>query len=187
MTAGKIFLLICLTIFASCKGQEKTNTTKDPNNSTSSPRIIRNFKAVAIAPDFDTTLVSQYIRSIFQDSKGNLWFGTLGEGVVRYDIKTLTYFSYPDNFINNSVFAINEDKNGNIWFGTDQGLYKYNGKVFRNYKQKDGLNHIEISRKGIHVDKSGTIWIGTHGGVYQYDPTADNNGEQCINFHYFHQ
>ncbi|MBK7338925.1 MAG: regulator [Saprospiraceae bacterium] len=181
MTAGKIFLLICLTIFASCKGQEKTNTTKDPNNSTSSPRIIRNFKAVAIAPDFDTTLVSQYIRSIFQDSKGNLWFGTLGEGVVRYDIKTLTYFSYPDNFINNSVFAINEDKNGNIWFGTDQGLYKYNGKVFRNYKQKDGLNHIEISRKGIHVDKSGTIWIGTHGGVYQYDPTADNNGEQCIN------
>ena len=70
----------------------------------------KNFKAVAMAPDFDTTLVSQYIRSIFQDSKGNLWFGTIAEGVVRYNNKTLTYFSNADGFYSNSVFAINEDK-----------------------------------------------------------------------------
>ena len=74
-----------------------------------------------MAPDFDTTLVSQYIRSIFQDSKGNLWFGTIGEGVVRYDERTLTYFSYPDGFNNSTVYAINEDKNGNLWFGTASG------------------------------------------------------------------
>jgi ligand-binding sensor domain-containing protein len=66
---------------------------------------------------------------------------------VRYDEKTLTYFSNPDGFINTSVFAINEDKNGNLWFGTDQGVYKYDGKTFRNYNQKDGLNHIDISGK----------------------------------------
>ena len=133
-----------------------------------------------MAPDFDTTLVSQYFRSIFQDSKGNLWFGSLGEGVVRYDEKTLTYFSNPDGFINNTVYAINEDKAGNLWFGTDQGVYKYNGKTFKNYNQKDGLNHIDITRKGILVDKSGTVWVGTHGGVYQYDPTADGKGDKCF-------
>jgi ligand-binding sensor domain-containing protein len=38
-------------------------------------------------------------------------------------------------------------KTGNLWFGTDQGVYKYDGKTFRNYNQKDGLNHIDISRK----------------------------------------
>ncbi len=170
-------MLVCCTF---CKGQEKPNTFNGLTISKSSPTVIRNFKAVGLAPDFDTTLVSQYIRSIFQDSKGNLWFGTLGEGVVRYDVKTLTYFSNPDGFKNNSVFAINEDKNGNLWFGTDQGVYKYDGKTFRNYTQKDGLSHIDISRKSILVDKSGTIWVGTHGGVFRYDPAADIKGEPCF-------
>lgn len=177
MKIDKILLFSFLIILTSCNGQEKTNTSKA---SKQSPTVIKNFKAAAMAPDFDTTLVSQYIRSIFQDSKGNLWFGTIGEGVVRYDEKTLTYFSNPDGFYNNSVFAINEDKNGNLWFGTDQGVYKYNGKTFRNYNQKDGLSHIDISRKSILVDKLGKIWVGTHSGVYQYDPSADTNGGKCF-------
>lgn len=180
MALSKILLFSFLTIFISCNGQQKTNAPKDPNTSKPSPTVIRNFKAVAMAPDFDTTLVGQYIRSIFQDSKGNLWFGTLSEGVVRYDVKTLTYFSNPDGFNSNSVFAINEDKTGNLWFGTDQGVYKYDGKTFRNYNQKDGLSHIDISRKSILVDKSGAIWVGTHSGVYQYDPSADSRGGQCF-------
>jgi ligand-binding sensor domain-containing protein len=176
MTLNKILLFSFLTIFTSCNGQEKTNKGKNSN----SPTVIRNFKAVGYAPDFDTTLVSQYIRSIFQDSIGNLWFGTIGEGVVRYDEKTLTYFSSPDGFYNNTVYAINEDKNGNLWFGTDQGVYKYDGKTFKNYNQKDGLNYVDITRKGILVDKSGTVWVGTHGGVFRYDQSADSKGKQSF-------
>ncbi|MFN8356050.1 MAG: two-component regulator propeller domain-containing protein [Spirosomataceae bacterium] len=147
-----------------------------------SPIVVRKVKPVSLAPDFDTTLVSQYIRSIFQDSKGNLWFGTIEEGVVRYDEKSLTYFSNPDGFYNQTVYAINEDKDGNMWFGTDQGVYKYDGKWFKNYNQKDGLNHVDITRKGILVDKSGTIWVGTHGGVYRYDPKADSEGRASFSF-----
>lgn len=180
MTLNKILLFSFLTVLISCNEQEKANTGKEHNTSKPRPTVIKNFKSVSLAPDFDATLVSQYIRSIFQDSKGNLWFGTLNEGVVRYDEKTLTYFSNLDGFINTSVFAINEDKSGNLWFGTDQGVYKYDGKSFKNYNQKDGLNHLDISRKGILVDKSGTIWIGTHGGVYQYDLSADSKGGQSF-------
>lgn len=171
------FLFVISFLTSSCSGQEKKQ--KD------SPKVIKNFKAVGLAPDFDTTLVSQYIRSIFQDSKGNLWFGTIGEGVVRYDQATLTYFSNPDGFYNQTVYAITEDKEGNMWFGTDQGVYKYDskqavGKRFKNYNQKDGLNHVDITRKGILVDKLGTIWVGTHGGVYQYDPVADSEGRKSF-------
>jgi ligand-binding sensor domain-containing protein len=173
MIKCKLYLLLLLAFITSCNGQTKQNIHNTPTSKLS-PTVIKNFKAAALAPDFDTTLVSQYIRSIFQDSKGHLWFGTLGEGVVRYDEKTLTYFSNSDGFINNTVYAINEDKKGNLWFGTDQGVYKYDGKTFKNYNQKDGLNHIDITRKGILVDKSGTIWVGTHGGVYRYDPAADS-------------
>lgn len=176
-----IYIWLLVGIFInSCNSQPTTTNASKP-----SPTVIKNFKAVGLAPDFDTTLVSQYFRSIFQDSKGNLWFGTLGEGVVRYDEKNLTYFSYPEGFYNQTVYAINEDKNGNMWFGTDQGVYKYDprqevGKRFRNYSQKDGLTYVDITRKGILVDKSGNIWVGTHGGVYRYDPSADGKGDKSF-------
>lgn len=192
---NKLIFCFFLSILTSCKGQEIINSSQVPIPSISSPRVIKNFAAAAVAPDFDTTLVSQYIRSIFQDSRGHLWFGTIGEGVVRYDGKTLTYFSSPDGFHQNTVYAINEDKNGNLWFGTDQGVYKYGaagapGKSlptgvaaqagFRNYNQKDGLSQLDITRKGILVDQSGRIWIGTHGGVFKYNPSADTVGGQSF-------
>lgn len=186
----QIYALLLIVVFCtSCNGQVKSNASK------SIPKVIRSFKPVTLAPDFDTTLVSQYVRSIFQDSKDNLWFGTIGDGVVKYDVKTLTYFSNPEGFYNQTVYAINEDKDGNMWFGTDQGVYKYpsasltstllstgkaGGKSFKNYNQKDGLNHVDITRKGILVDKSGNIWVGTHGGVYRYDPTADSEGRKSF-------
>ncbi|GGD60178.1 hypothetical protein GCM10011514_25150 [Emticicia aquatilis] len=194
----QIYASFLVVVFCtSCNGQVKSNASKPI------PKVIRSFKPAALAPDFDTTLVSQYIRSIFQDSKGNLWFGTIGDGVVKYvastllstGVTTLTYFSNPDGFYNQTVYAINEDKDGNMWFGTDQGVYKYPSasltstllstsrsgeKSFKNYNQKDGLNHVDITRKGILVDKSGNIWVGTHGGVYRYDPVADNEGRKSF-------
>jgi ligand-binding sensor domain-containing protein len=171
-----VFALLAILFFGAVShGQRESTFFAKP-----SPTIIKSFKAASLAPDFDTTHVSQYIRSIFQDTKGHLWFGTIAEGVVRYDEKTLTYFSNPDGFVNQTVYAINEDKQGNMWFGTDQGVYKYNGKKFRNFNQKDGLNHLDISRKSILVDKSGTIWVGTHGGVYQYNSSADSTGRQSF-------
>ena len=175
-----VFYLIFLTLFFGCQGQIKSTSKIITENTEPFPQIIKKFKATPLAPDFDTTLVSQYIRSIFQDSKGNLWFGTIMEGVARYDGKTLTYFGYPEGFINQSVYAINEDRHGNLWFGTDSGVYKYNGKTFKNYNQKQGLFHLDITRKGILVDKSGAIWIGTHAGVYKYNPSADSLDKPCF-------
>lgn len=158
--------LLGLAIIA-CHGQSQV---------AQSPEIIKNFKAVALAPDFDTTLVSQYIRAIFQDSNGHLWFGTIDEGVLRYDQKTLTYFAHPEGLFSESVFAINEDQEGNIWIGTDQGVYQYDGKTFKNYKEKDGLKSIEVSRKSILVDRQGSVWVGTHDGIFRYDRAADAKG-----------
>ncbi|MEZ4919954.1 MAG: two-component regulator propeller domain-containing protein [Saprospiraceae bacterium] len=177
---SKLLLLGFLLISSACSSQERNKVSNDLSSPKPIPQVVKNFKAVALAPDFDTTLVSQYIRSIFQDSKGNLWFGTIGEGVVRYDVKSLTYFSNPEGFNAQSVFAINEDKNGNLWFGTDEGVYKYDGSRFRHYVQQDGLSHLGISRKSILVDQSGGIWVGTHGGVFRYNPSEDHEGGQCF-------
>lgn len=133
----------------------------------------------------DTGLISQYIRAIFQDSKGNYWFGPLGTGPIRYDGTVLTDFQlqdfYQGQFVDDdhgsSVHSIEEDRDGNIWFGTFQGVIKYDGVKFKRYAQKDGLSNIQVGRKCILVDSKGTIWVGTSAGVYTYDSMADKNGE----------
>jgi ligand-binding sensor domain-containing protein len=170
-------LILIGSIITLCNGQEKT--AKPLPEIIGTPPIITGQPG----PINDPTLVSQYIRSIFQDSKGNYWFGPAGQSAVRYDGKTLRYFSRNEFFqgnshvaqdYGNSVHAIAEDKKGNIWFGTYDGAVKYDGATFRSYTEKDGLSNLNVGRKCILVDKAGTIWVGTSGGVFRYNHSADN-------------
>lgn len=64
-----------------------------------------------------------------------------------------------------------QDKAGNLWFGTtENGLYKYDGKSFRQFTVANGLNSNNIY--SILEDKNGEIWIGTPAGVCLYDGKA---------------
>jgi len=61
-----------------------------------------------------------------------------------------------------------KDKNGNLWFATtNRGLYRYDGKSFVHFTEKDGLSNNEVSC--IYEDKSGILWFGTGEGVCYYD------------------
>ncbi|MFT3911374.1 MAG: two-component regulator propeller domain-containing protein [Ferruginibacter sp.] len=181
-------LLLLLGLFIDpCYGQ--VNAPKP------APQITGTLPSFVMHPDSvaDTGLVSQYIRSIFQDSKGNFWFGPVGHAAVKYDGKTLNYFSNAEFFNGNdhlsldnniSVHAITEDKKGNIWFGTNHGAIRYDGKTFKNYTEKHGLSNTWVGRKSILTDKIGDVWVGTAAGVFKYDPAADSTGGKC--FSLFH-
>ena len=69
----------------------------------------------------DNGLALDAIASGFRDKTGNLWFGTYGGGVSRYDGKSFTNFTTAQGLANNNVYSITEDKTGNLWFGTDGG------------------------------------------------------------------
>lgn len=113
------------------------------------------------------TQIGEYVVETFEDSKGNLWFGTLEKGVARYDGNSLKYFTIADGLPANRVVSVVEDAGGDLWFGTDQGLSKYDGKTFVNYSTENGLCFNSISN--LFIDSKGTFWIGTWGGVCQFD------------------
>ncbi|MFM6947158.1 MAG: two-component regulator propeller domain-containing protein [Flavobacteriales bacterium] len=72
--------------------------------------------------------MSPDIRSIFQDSKGNYWFGTNTNGVYRLASNSLTQFTTKDGLADNQVINIQEDSAGNIWFGSGSfTVSKYDG------------------------------------------------------------
>jgi len=163
-------LLVLLTFqFSACTGQvkEKSVTDSIKNQVNTQPLIL---KQSTTFPQIHTNLngmVREFVRTMYQDKKGNYWFGTNGDGIIRYDGQTLEKMKVADVSSHFRVLEIVEDKAGNLWFGTSEGLIKYNGKEFTTFSKQEGLQSKEIW--ALTIDKSGLIWVGSTGGVNQFD------------------
>jgi len=173
-----VFLMLLTFHFFSCTGQVKEKSANEPieitttnqqgklNQSTTFPQIHTNLNG----------MVREFVRSMYQDKKGNYWFGTNGNGIIRCDGKTLETITIEGIHAHERVIEIVEDKAGNIWFGTSAGLIKYDGKNFRTFSKKEGLPGDDVEIWGLAIDKSGIIWVGSMGGVSHFD------GEKFIPF-----
>lgn len=111
--------------------------------------------------------IAKYVRRIFQDKKGDLWFGTNQFGVCRYDGQQLRYFSTAEGLGGTQVTGIMEDQQGRLWLTTNGGVSVYDGETFTNYTQKDGLP--SNWAWSILEDRSGQIWVGTLEGLCRYE------------------
>lgn len=117
-----------------------------------------------------------------QDKSGNLWFGSTGEGVYRYDGKSFINYTVKDGLNDNNVWSIFEDSLGNILFGTNKGICRYDarqndsvglGKSFARFTRNDTLNTYSVWC--FLEDKKGNLWFGTDAnGIYWYDGKSFN-------------
>jgi len=139
------------------------------------------------------------VRCTLQDVAGNMWFGTTGAGIYRYDGKSFTNFTEKDGLINKVIYTIIEDNTGNIWAGTEDGVYRYNGKKFSHFPLSgiDNINYNFFQKApvfnsslkvidhpnpifSIIQDKIGNMWFGTGKyGLCRY------NGQGFTHFNYY--
>jgi signal transduction histidine kinase/ligand-binding sensor domain-containing protein len=134
--------------------------------------------------NFNTTqgLALSSIIYGYKDNSGNLWFGTAGNGVSRYDGKSFTNFSSAHGLIHNLIQGIMEDSFGNIWFTTYGGISKYNGVSFENFTTEQGLSGNDVSI--VLEDSNGYIWSASDKGIDRYDPTDKNlSDSKFINYY----
>ena len=79
--------------------------------------------------DFDkypvgTTGMMSRIWTITDDKQGNLWIGTIDNGVWMYDGTTVTNYTTKDGLGVDFIWIIFKDKSGDLWFGTEGfGVY----------------------------------------------------------------
>ena len=117
----------------------------------------------------DGGLLSNYVRTAFADSRGNIWFGTK-RGVSKFNGKTFDEsYRMQDGLVYNDVRCIMEDRDGHLWFGTHGGgVSRFDGENFQHITTREGLIHNMVN--DILQDSAGNIWIATAGGVTRYTP-----------------
>jgi ligand-binding sensor domain-containing protein len=171
-------LLMGLTFLTSCNGQtpkqpQAEKKTEANLNSIGQPKLVKTKGSGE----------NNNIHCSLQDRAGNLWFGTTGDGVYRYDGKTFTPFTEKDGLSSNTVWSILEDKKGNIWFGTSVGVSCYDEKKISKISlTNENTNYlITTAYKAPSIkndvwcmmqDKSGTIWFCSNDGVYCFNGTS---------------
>src|SRR3954462_14065836 len=75
-----------------------------------------------IGPDEPPDQDANRVLCLHADRRGQLWLGTDGAGLFRYDNGKFTVFAEPRGASANSIRAITEDSAGDIWLATKGGL-----------------------------------------------------------------
>jgi ligand-binding sensor domain-containing protein len=126
----------------------------------------------------DSLKFTSGISAIYQDSKGNYWFGSLQEGVAVYNGKSFLYFTNKDGLTDNQIHSIQEDKEGVIWFNTQKGVSSYDGKRIKNYTDAESnkspsffqnLSNEPLQGKWMKSDQDLWFEAGVKDGVYRFD------------------
>lgn len=111
-------------------------------------------------------LPDNFVRAVVRDNAGDLWVGTYGGGVARYDGQAFTNYGttegLPDPFVN-TVF---KDVSGQIWVGSDTGVSRWVEGRFVQVGQR-------LEAKVLFEDRNQVLWIGTGDGLYRYQAGAD--------------
>ncbi len=75
----------------------------------------------------------------------------------------------------NAILALLQDRQGYLWIGTQDGLNRYDGYTFTQFKN-NAQDPNSISFNGVislYEDNEGYLWIGTWGGgLNRYDPNT---------------
>ncbi len=105
-------------------------------------------------------LLHNNVLSLFCDSKERLWISSHGAPPYFLKDEKYTVFKDIEELKTFNINSVCEDKTGMIWIATEgDGVFKYNGRNFYNYKMQSGL--LSNYCYGIITDDYNSVWV-TH-------------------------
>lgn len=133
--------------------------------------------------DFETlyidNLLSTYNSDVpyFEPDKcGNIWIGSLSDGIFRYDKHKRTVTQYrnePSNrtsISSNRIYSIHADALNRVWVGTDLGLCRYDEKADC-FERIAACSNLAI--RTIVSDRSNRLWIASSNRLVMFDYELD--------------
>lgn len=127
--------------------------------------------------DVNNGLSENWIKCIFKDSKGFVWFGT-NSGLNRFDGYKFEIFqeniSDSTSIADNSINAITEDRDGNLWVGTGGGVSILNCETYK-FSRINLLPSAPLLCQDVGyitamaTDRESNVLIGTHNGLFFFN------------------
>ncbi|MEM9341393.1 MAG: triple tyrosine motif-containing protein, partial [Bacteroidota bacterium] len=132
------------------------------------------FRQFTQKDDDPTSLLNNNIKTLFEDSKNQLWIGTAA-GANLLDIHSFEITAAPVNDLlpNLVVNGIQEDDAGNLWIATNSGISKYNPREhsIQNFSKSDGLQGNEFNYTSSTKAQDGTMYFGGVKGLNKFHPS----------------
>lgn len=133
--------------------------------------ILRNHKAFQMIHVSPTDQVNDEVHSVYEDSKGRIWIGSIGNGVKMIDGKDTITYTTRDGLADNNVQSIVEHRqSGDVWLGTDNGISRFRKGAFNNfYFGANSLENACTEDNAVELD-NGNLAFATHHGVMTFNP-----------------
>ncbi|GHE47232.1 ligand-binding sensor domain-containing protein [Sphingobacterium griseoflavum] len=125
--------------------------------------------------DDSTSLNSNRVNRIFQDSFGHIWIATEnGLALWTSEGKSVRRFTKADGLPSNLILALQEDKNHNLWISTTRGLVRMHLPDFRLhiYDKESGLLDLQFNYNATFKDTDGQLYFGSSSGLIQFHPDS---------------
>jgi signal transduction histidine kinase/ligand-binding sensor domain-containing protein/CheY-like chemotaxis protein len=126
-----------------------------------------------------------FIHALYEDNKENIWIGTYGRGLYKYDRSSgicnqiLSDSSEYESLKNEFITSIYEDNNHNIWFTTEGNGFSYiDGKTEKITQFVPGRDVDFAIYCAMLQDSHGNLWITSTRGLLRYDPVSG----KCITY-----
>jgi signal transduction histidine kinase/ligand-binding sensor domain-containing protein len=131
------------------------------------------------------------VRSIAEDSEGNLWFCNLDRGLVRvsatHEVQIIPWSRLGHQDFANVAIA---DPSGNgLWLGFYKGgiLRLTDSQTHESYAAANGLGEGRVN--ALHFDRKGTLWVSTESGLSRLSngrlvTLTRSNGLPCDGVHW---
>ncbi|GEP98676.1 hybrid sensor histidine kinase/response regulator transcription factor [Chitinophaga cymbidii] len=138
-----------------------------------------NFTVYRHIPGDTGSLRANEILALHEDKAGNLWIGTSGGGLSRYDRKKDIFIHYaastPESgpLPNAVIRSICSDDAGMVWIAQYERLFRLDpasGSIFR--LDLAGARPASMILTCVLVDSRQRVWTGTNTGLYLYDRTS---------------
>lgn len=113
-------------------------------------------------------LTDNSVRTLTEDSEGNIWFGTYYGGLNRLKRGIFSNITTREGLINPIVYASLQARDGAMWVATFNGVQRILPDKTINYTTHNGL--VTALARALAQDSAGNVWVGTYGALHCIAP-----------------
>jgi len=100
------------------------------------------------------------VRALAQDATGNIWLGTNGGGLCRFNGKEFQVFTNKHGLPDNLIRGLHADQQGNLWIASTKGITRYDGTSFESFSSEQGVPGGHYT--WLDSDNEGKVWSFGH-------------------------